>query len=294
MAMAGLVLHTARGSGPGTAPATWRGPSELTQHLRGLDIGTAARTVSLLHGICPFAHGVAFLRGAERAAGSAPDEIQESARDALCLVDTLASQVWRHSVAWPKLEGAAPDLAAAAAARQAAREVCLALFPEGDWARPGGGAVQPNATQLADAVSRIAAHIIPTEVAGPEPGHGRLSLFIAKRFRTMARAPRQTLERLRQQIARVSETAARAFPSSATGIGRGSARTARGPVIYTLELDQGEITSVHVSPPSARRFADHGVFSRVVAKYAPVTGLDRLAAAFDPCADVVFAEAGYA
>lgn len=294
MQAGGLVLHTARADRSAATRAEWRGLSDLTPVLRRSAVSDAVKTVSLLHALCPFAHGVALLRASERAAGLELDEDQDCARDVLCLGDMLSAQVWRGAVSWAKLAGVDPDMAAAGAARTAARDLALALYPAGDWAQPGGGEVWPNAAAVTDALARFDAILTTCRPVVPAIETSALGRFVAKRFAAMAQAPGQTFVRLNAMLPRVRSCPARPLTPAAAGQGAGAARTARGPLAYSVGLSGGRIDWARVSSPSARRFAAQGRFARVAAVYARPGDAALLAAAFDPCADVAIAEAGHA
>jgi hypothetical protein len=294
MQSGGLALLTARRNRKTVARAEWRGLSDLTPVLRRAALADAVKTVTLLHALCPLTHGVALLRAIEAAAALSPDEDQEAAREILCLGDGLAAQIWRSAVTWAKLAGHAPDMAAAAAARAAARDLGLALYPRGDWTRPGGGEVWPNADAIASVLSQFEAVLAGHRPTVPPIEPSRLGRFVAKRFATMASAPARTLARLKSSLPCARSCPMRPQVTDTSGHGTGTAMTARGPLIYSVRVAQGRLETVFVSAPSARRFAPNGRFARVAAAYARPSEFVFLAAAFDPCADIFVTETHHA
>ncbi|KIM00295.1 Hydrogenase maturation factor HoxV/HupK [Paramagnetospirillum magnetotacticum MS-1] len=108
-----------------------------------------------LYSLCGTAQGLAGLRAVETAAGIDAPPAQRMARHALGLAESLtehAASVFRD---WPALLGEAPDLAAVKPLRPLITAMRKALYPDGDWARPGGGRLAPDHHALDEILRRF-------------------------------------------------------------------------------------------------------------------------------------------
>ncbi|EKV30749.1 Hydrogenase maturation factor HoxV/HupK [Caenispirillum salinarum AK4] len=118
----------------------------------------ALRLVPLLFALCGSAQQMAGLRAVEAALSITVPPREAAARHMAVLAETVAEHATRMLVDWPKLAGAAPDMAHARVVRTAAAAVQAALYPAGGRERIGGGAA-PDAGALARAAEGLDAAV---------------------------------------------------------------------------------------------------------------------------------------
>ena len=106
-----------------------------------------------LFALCGTAQVLAGLAAMERASGISTSATQTPARQMLLLAETVTEHGLGLARDWPPLVGAEPDLAAARRLKLAMAAVRPALYPAGDWTRPGGGEVRPSLDALGKAVN---------------------------------------------------------------------------------------------------------------------------------------------
>jgi hypothetical protein len=280
-------------------------PLEVVRVALGRAPSDFLRMLPMIFPLCGMAHAVAALRAVESAAGIVPDAAHEAARDLIALADAAAAHVWRLSLDWTVLAGLAPDPAPVAAARRAAESCQRALYPAGDWLRPGGGglAAQPAALDAArQAFGAIFAQLelqrtlidlrgaLALALAGASPEwvprlHGCLRVIGAR----MAGDFVQLLHGLVAQ----REARAPAGPAMLVlgdGSGSGECATARGPLRYSAELRNGVVIACAVDAPAERAFGPGGEASRWLASLTqaarPELAARWVVAALDPCAPV--------
>ncbi len=258
----------------------------------------------LLFPLCGMAHGVAALRAIEGACGLEVPEAHQRARDALCLLDALAAHAWRAALEWPALCGIPAEPFKVAAARRAAEAAARALYPDGDWLRPGGGRLEPEPTAIDALVPRIQAirdgmaldqHLVALRTglasafAGAAPDwvpalHTRFRVTAAQAQHDAAAAA----DALVGQSATARASAALPVPD---GIGRGTAVTARGPLVYAVELRGGHVVECRIDAPIDRAFGSGCEAERLLGTIGsvarPSVAARWLLAALDPCAPVV-------
>ncbi|WP_404378771.1 nickel-dependent hydrogenase large subunit [Caenispirillum salinarum] len=123
----------------------------------------ALRLVPLLFALCGSAQQMAGLRAVEAALAIRVSPREAAARHMTVLAETVAEHATRILVDWPKLTGAAPDMARARAVRTAAAAVQAALYPSGGRERIGGGAAIGSAAlaRAAEGLEAIVAEALP-------------------------------------------------------------------------------------------------------------------------------------
>ncbi|MCR6631627.1 MAG: nickel-dependent hydrogenase large subunit [Magnetospirillum sp.] len=114
--------------------------------------------------LCGTAQVLAGLAAMEQASGLPPSAAQAPARQLLLLTEIVAEHGLGLARDWPALLGAEPDLAAARCIRAAQVAIRPALYPAGDWNRPGGGALAPDTAKLTATIAILRAAL--TELLG--------------------------------------------------------------------------------------------------------------------------------
>lgn len=111
--------------------------------------------------LCGTAQVLAGLAAMEQAAGLSRtlSPAQSPARQMLLLAETVAEHGLGLARDWPEMVGAEPDLAAARRLKLAMVGVRPALYPAGDWTRPGGGTVTPDTSAMVKAVAEARAAV---------------------------------------------------------------------------------------------------------------------------------------
>lgn len=132
-----------------------RRPDEVTQLL------------PTVFALCGTAQVLAGLGAMEQAAGLPPSAAQAPARQLMLLAETVGEHGLGLARDWPVLVGADPDLAAAKRIKSAMATMRTALYPAGDWHRPGGGVLAPHPERIAAAIA--AAHHALTDLLGAAP-----------------------------------------------------------------------------------------------------------------------------
>lgn len=119
-----------------------------------------ARLLPAIFALCGTAQALAGLGAMEQAAGLPPSAAQVPARQLLALAETVSEHGLGLARDWPMLAGAQPDMAAAKRIRAAMASVRPALYPGGDWTRPGGGTVTPDVPTLYAAIAEARAALV--------------------------------------------------------------------------------------------------------------------------------------
>lgn len=130
-----------------------RRPDEVTQLL------------PTVFALCGTAQVLAGLGAMEQAAGLGTPQC--SARQLLLAAETVGEHGLGIARDWPQLIGAEPDLPAARRIKAAMVSVRAALYPGGDWHRPGGGVLSPQHDRIAAAITE--ARTALTELLGADP-----------------------------------------------------------------------------------------------------------------------------
>ena len=144
-------------------------PLSIAAAFVGQSPSDAAVLCSRLFSICRVAQGLASAQAAERALGLRASAAQTTARRLMILGETVLEHGGRALLDWPMLLGMAPELAALKALRGALADFPLALYPDGDWMRPGGGRLAADGAAI-EARLAVAARVVTDAIfAGPPP-----------------------------------------------------------------------------------------------------------------------------
>jgi len=136
--------------------------------LVGRDGGEAARLASSVFALCRVAQGLSAAQAIEAAADFVPDGVQQAARALLLAAETVVEHGSRILLDWPGLLGETPDLPAMKTLRSALADLPRALYPDGDWMRPGGGRLDPLMAGLPDRLA-VVERVLHTAIFGGEP-----------------------------------------------------------------------------------------------------------------------------
>ncbi len=130
--------------------------------------GEAVRLLPTVFALCGTAQTLDGLAAVEQAAGIAVAAPHRAARRLLLLAETVGEHALGMARDWPALLDEAPDLEAAKPLRAALARLRPALYPQGDWSRPGGGELRPDRSQLADAIAAAEGAVCRLLAAPPE------------------------------------------------------------------------------------------------------------------------------
>lgn len=279
---------------------------QLLAGFKGKHPADCLRLLPLLFPLCGTAHVLAALQAIEAAAAIEPAPTHASARGTLAMADMLAAAVWRTCIDWAQLAGTPVEPGPVAQARRLVERIALALYPDGDWQRIGGGRLAPDAGALAavrDELRDLPAQLDQTEVqaalrapmaaamSGMEPE------WMARTeacFAGMIDATSASFRDLDSQL----EAAARlpTTPSSSaalplqSGHGSGIAVTARGELRYQFDIDSARVLGCRMSAPTDRAFAPDGPVAQLLQRLRtadhPLLAVRWIVAAFDPCIEV--------
>lgn len=199
--------------------------------------------------LCGTAQVLAGLAAMEQASGLPLSAAQAPARHLLLLAETVAEHGIGMARDWPPLVGAEPNLDAMRRLKLAMAAIRPALYPHGDWTRPGGGTVAPDRTAIAQAIGAARAAL-----ADLLDADAQALLADPDSFRMWARTGRSPVARL------VDEASA---PDLA-GFGRGPflPMPEQGPadLAARLEADREGLYLAH--PDSAGRVFETGPLAR--------------------------------
>ncbi|MBC7907396.1 MAG: nickel-dependent hydrogenase large subunit [Rhodospirillaceae bacterium] len=115
--------------------------------------------------LCGTAQVLAGLGAMEQAAGLPPQ--QRHARQIMLLAETIGEHGLGLARDWPTLVGCDPDLPAARRIKIAMVSVRTALYPGGDWHRPGGGTLAPQHDRITAAIAEVRGAL--TDLLGADP-----------------------------------------------------------------------------------------------------------------------------
>jgi hypothetical protein len=199
--------------------------------------------------LCGTAQVLAGLAAMEQASGLPLSAAQAPARELLLLAETVAEHGIGLARDWPPLVGAEPALAAARRIKQAQMRIRPALYPAGDWNRPGGGALEPDVATLSAAITDLRAAVaealgadIFAIVAGPDS------------FRAWVDGAASPAARLLAEMS--------AAPLA--GFGRGSflPMPEQGPADLSVRLEADRDGAYLATPDSAGRVFETGSLAR--------------------------------
>ncbi|MGE5478761.1 MAG: nickel-dependent hydrogenase large subunit [Bacteroidales bacterium] len=199
--------------------------------------------------LCGTAQVLAALSAMEQASALAPSAAQLPARQMLLLAETVAEHGLGLARDWHALAGAEPDLAAAKRIKTAMAAIRPALYPEGDWKRPGGGTLSPDRAAITAAVAAARAAIADLLGADAEAIVADPDAFDAWR-----RGGRSPVARL---VAEVSAPALAGF-----GTGPFLPMPERGPVDLAARLEADRDSQYVARPDFAGRVFETGPLAR--------------------------------
>ncbi|GHU05409.1 hydrogenase assembly protein HupF [Alphaproteobacteria bacterium] len=131
-------------------------PIGLTEQLLvGKEPGEALVRMTRLFSVCRLAQGVAGVTAVEEALGMIADEKHRTARAILASFETVFEHAHRMCLDWPVFLCAPPEIAVLKKIRAALGGMERTLYPEGDWLRPGGGALATNLTPIRDRLGAV-------------------------------------------------------------------------------------------------------------------------------------------
>ncbi|PKU23113.1 nickel-dependent hydrogenase large subunit [Telmatospirillum siberiense] len=113
--------------------------------------------ISRLFSICRMAQGLAAAEAVERARGLVPTPAQEAARLFLIAGETVLEHAGRACLDWAQLLGEPPAIAVLKSLRGTLVDLHRLVYPQGDWARPGGGILRIDEEALRQAMASVAA-----------------------------------------------------------------------------------------------------------------------------------------
>lgn len=149
-----VALHTAAGTVSGITVHSTR----LVQAARlfvGRRPDEVTRLLPTIFALCGTAQVLAGLAAMEQASNLPPSAAQASARRLLLLAETVGEHGMGLARDWPMMAGAEPNLVAARTLKAAQFAIRPALYPSGEWTRPGGGALAPDFDALRGAIANM-------------------------------------------------------------------------------------------------------------------------------------------
>ncbi|HVI50419.1 MAG TPA: nickel-dependent hydrogenase large subunit [Candidatus Sulfotelmatobacter sp.] len=142
-----------------------RRPLSIATAFTGQQAGAAVGLCARLFSICRFAQGLAAAEAVERAGQAAVSPSQRQARQVLLAAEAVLEHAGRSLLVWPDLLGEPVRIMELKTLREALTGLHLALYPDGDWMRPGGGRLAPDQPQLIRRVA-AAAQVVRNAVLG--------------------------------------------------------------------------------------------------------------------------------
>ena len=281
-------------------------PLKVLSGLRGRPVDECLRLLPMLFSLCGTAHALAALQAVEVAVGHQPEPAHRAARATLALADALAAQVWRTCIDWPQLLGHEIAPTTVSRARRLVERIALAIYPDGDWRRPGGGRLAPDAGALADARTELL-----DLRAGLDLG-GTLAVIRRQLVSALAGTGDQWLTRLEACFVDMADSTEASFtlldarlgalpalPGTApsglslaaqSGRGQGHVATARGELSYAIDIDSAHVINCSMTAPTDRAFAAEGPVAQLLRHLkradTPLPAVRWILAGHDPCVDV--------
>jgi len=142
-----------------------RRPLSIASAFTGQSAEAAVGLCARLFSICRRAQGLASAQAVEKATGLTAPKAQIHARELLLLAETVLEHAGRSLLVWPDYVGQPVRLMELKALRGALADFHLALYPDGDWMRPGGGRLAPDHPQLTRRLAQ-AAQLVRDHVFG--------------------------------------------------------------------------------------------------------------------------------
>ena len=281
-------------------------PLQVLAGLNGRSVDECLRLLPLLFPLCGTAHALAALQAVEAALGVEPEPAQRLARATLATADAMAAHVWRTCIDWAQLLERPVDAAQVARARRLVGRIALALYPDQDWRRVGGGRLNPSLDALGNTRSELAQLRreidLATALSATRCGlrsamAGTSDAWLPRMdacFGGMAEAAVNCFDSLDAQLCAAADLYAmpRTFASLAafSGHGLGRAETARGELHYRVDIVAGHVAACSMIAPTDRAFADHGPVAQLLQELKradqPLLAVRWILAAFDPCIEV--------
>ncbi|MGE5503135.1 MAG: nickel-dependent hydrogenase large subunit, partial [Actinomycetota bacterium] len=131
--------------------------TDAARLLAGRDGATVTPLLPTVFALCGTAQAAAGMAAIEAATHTRAAPAQLIARNVLLLAETAAEHAVGMLRDAPALLGEPADLGAAKGVRPALAALRKALYPDGDWHRPGGGRLAPHTDDAAQALSRLQA-----------------------------------------------------------------------------------------------------------------------------------------
>jgi hypothetical protein len=132
---------------------------KAAQLLAGRKVAEAVALLPAIFSLCGTAQGLAGARAVEAALGLAETPAQKAARDFLVLMEGIAEHAQTILRDWPPLLGDPPDLVGLKALRPLVAAARRALYPDGDWTRPGGGRLVPDKKALVAVMADVSRQV---------------------------------------------------------------------------------------------------------------------------------------
>ena len=121
-----------------------------------------------LYALCGTAQALAGCSAMETALGLSPSPAQRMARRVLLRLETVTEHAQGILRDWPALLGEQPDPARIKPLRPMLTAAKRALYPGGDWARPGGGMLAIDRGALVEQMRRVTAMVVHLLDSSPE------------------------------------------------------------------------------------------------------------------------------
>ncbi len=141
-------------------------PVRASAVFHGRPIETALDLLPRVFSLCGVAQTHAGLAACEDALGIVAAPPQAAARQLLLLAETAREHHLRANLDWPRLLREEADVAAIAAVGDAAAQLGAALYPDGPWARPGGGRLRPDRAAATAAIDTLDEALAPYRIDG--------------------------------------------------------------------------------------------------------------------------------
>lgn len=151
---------------------------QASRLLAGRHPEQVAQLLPSLYALCGTAQALAGAMALEDAAGIVAAPAQAKARRILVLVESLTEHAQSILRDWAALAEEAPDLAAIKPLRPLVAAAKRAMFPDGDWARPGGGRLVGDRVGMTERIRQLKAMISPIFGDAPPPFDGDLDDFL--------------------------------------------------------------------------------------------------------------------